>query len=185
MASGGPLGLAQGKVALVESDAEWAALYRAEEQLLRDAIGGLVVDIQHFGSTSIPGIKAKPILDVLVGLPTFDDGPLPASSRWPGSATTTSVPNSFPTIISSARRVERTHLLHAVEHGGYHWTRNLRFRDRMRADPHARRGLRSAQDRARHPLRRQPRRVHGSEEAVHRQHRGRLTLANFANLCYR
>jgi GrpB-like predicted nucleotidyltransferase (UPF0157 family) len=134
MASGGPLGLAQGKVALVDSNAEWAALYRAEEAVLREAIGGLVVAIEHFGSTSISGIKAKPILDVLVGLPKFDDGPLliePLIRLGYDYVGTELVPNDH----LFGKGVERTHLLHAVEHGGYHWTRNLRFRDRMRADP--------------------------------------------------
>ena len=72
-----PLGLAQGKVALADSDAEWAALYDAEVARLLPAISPAdLVDIQHFGSTSIAGIKAKPIIDILVGLWRFDDGPL-------------------------------------------------------------------------------------------------------------
>lgn len=35
----------------------------------------------------------------------------------------------------SGKGVARTHLLHAVEHNGHHWHRNLRFRDRLRLDP--------------------------------------------------
>jgi GrpB-like predicted nucleotidyltransferase (UPF0157 family) len=134
MVSGSTLGLAAGKVALVDSTAEWAELYETEEALLREAIGGLVVDIQHFGSTAIPGIKAKPILDVLVGLPKFDDGPLltePLARLGYDYVGTELVPNDH----LFGKGVVRTHLLHAVEHGGYHWNRNLRFRDRMRADP--------------------------------------------------
>jgi hypothetical protein len=74
MPDASPLGLAHGKVALADSDDRWASLYQVAETVLRGAIGYLVLDIQHFGSTSIPGIKAKPILDILVALERFDDG---------------------------------------------------------------------------------------------------------------
>lgn len=131
--SGGALGLVHGKVALADSDARWAELFRVEEQRLRRAIGHLVVDIQHFGSTAIPGIKAKPILDILVGLPAFDDGALlvePMTGLGYDYVGTEMVPNDHLFGLGAPR----THLVHAVVHLGHHWTRNLRFRDRMRAD---------------------------------------------------
>ena len=70
------LGLEPKKVRLADSDARWAALYGAEVARLRPTIGTLVVEMEHFGSTSIPGIKAKPILDIMVGLRRFEDGAL-------------------------------------------------------------------------------------------------------------
>src|SRR5688572_21551345 len=59
------LGLEHRKVVLADPDDRWAELYRLEERRLRDALGAQALDIQHFGSTSIPGIKAKPVLDIL------------------------------------------------------------------------------------------------------------------------
>ena len=129
-----PLGLAHGKVALADSDPQWVALYQAEVARLLPAIGPLIVDIQHFGSTSIPGIKAKPIINILVGLRRFDDGPLlvePLTGLRYDYVGTDMVPNDH----LFGKGVVRTHLLHAVEHGGYHWQRDLKFRDRLRAEP--------------------------------------------------
>jgi GrpB-like predicted nucleotidyltransferase (UPF0157 family) len=127
------LGLANGKVALVESDPLWAAIYREEQSRLQQAIGALVAGIQHFGSTSISGIKAKPILDILVGLPRFADGPLliePLAALGYEYMGAEIVPDDHLFGLGDPRR----HLLHAVEHDGYHWKRNLRFRDALRAD---------------------------------------------------
>ena len=131
---GEPLGLAKGTVVLVASDRRWADLYRVEEQTLRSAIGPLIVDIQHFGSTSIPGIKAKPILDILVGIARFADGTglvAPMVALGYDYVGTEMVPNDH----LFGKGEPRTHLVHVVEHGGHHWRRDLRFRDRMRADP--------------------------------------------------
>lgn len=101
---------------------------------LRGAIGPLVAGIEHFGSTAIPGLKAKPILDILVGLRRFEDGVLlvaPLGTLGYDYVGTDMVPNDHLFGQGEARTV----LLHAVEHGGHHWTRNLRFRDRLRAEP--------------------------------------------------
>lgn len=129
-----PLGLEGGKVRLRDSDARWAGLFEAEKRRLERAIGPLVGGIEHFGSTAISGIKAKPILDILVGLPRFEDGLLlvePLAALGYDYVGTEMVPNDHLFGLGEVRR----HLLHAVEHGGYHWNRNLRFRDRLRAEP--------------------------------------------------
>ena len=132
-----PLGLEGGKVRLYESDGRWPELFEAERQRLAAAIGPLVAGIEHFGSTSIPGIKAKPILDILVGLSRFDDGLKlvePLQQLGYDYVGTEMVPDDH--LFGLGER--RTVLLHAVEHGGYHWRRNLRFRDRMRTEPELR-----------------------------------------------
>jgi GrpB-like predicted nucleotidyltransferase (UPF0157 family) len=128
------LGLAQGKVVLRDSDDRWADLFRDEAARLEAAIGPLVTAIEHFGSTSIPGIKAKPILDILVGLRRFEDGRRlvePLTALGYDYVGTEMVPNDHLFGLGHPR----LHLLHAVEHGGYHWTRDLQFRDRLRAEP--------------------------------------------------
>lgn len=128
------LGLASGTVSLADSNSRWVALYEAERARLEAAIGPLVVDIQHFGSTAIPGIKAKPILDILVGLSDFEAGEAlvaPMQELGYDYVGTQMVPNDHLFGLGEPR----IHLVHAVVHGGYHWVRNLRFRDRLRADP--------------------------------------------------
>lgn len=136
------LGVPHGKVVLADSDCGWPALYAAEVARIVPAIGSHVVAIEHFGSTSIAGIKAKPIIDILVGLRRFEDGDLlvaPLAALGYDYVGTQMVADDH----LFGLGVVRTHLLHAVVHGGYHWMRDLRFRDRLRADP----GLAAAYER--------------------------------------
>lgn len=54
-------------VALVDHKPEWAKLFEAEKALIQSSVGtGLILRIEHFGSSSIPGIKAKPYIDILI-----------------------------------------------------------------------------------------------------------------------
>ena len=59
------LGLTPGTVRVVEYCDAWPALYDAEEKLLRKAGGDKIGRIAHHGSTAIPGMPAKPILDIV------------------------------------------------------------------------------------------------------------------------
>lgn len=61
------------KVAIVSYNASWPGMFGNEKQKINDLIGFLNPDIEHIGSTSIPGLCAKPIIDIAVGLPYFDD----------------------------------------------------------------------------------------------------------------
>lgn len=47
---------------------QWAECYREERELLLKILGEEALDIRHIGSTSIVGMPAKPILDILVGV---------------------------------------------------------------------------------------------------------------------
>ena len=51
---------------------EWKALYEKEAEKIKSVIGDLAVDIQHIGSTAIPGMIGKPIIDIAVMLPSLD-----------------------------------------------------------------------------------------------------------------
>jgi GrpB-like predicted nucleotidyltransferase (UPF0157 family) len=48
--------------------ADWPALYQREAARLHEALGGRVVGIEHIGSTAVPGLAAKPIVDLMVGV---------------------------------------------------------------------------------------------------------------------
>jgi len=67
------LGLEQGMVKLVPYTVEWKRLFEEEKALLKSAIGQYVLDIQHVGSTSIPGMIAKPILDIGIAVRNFEE----------------------------------------------------------------------------------------------------------------
>lgn len=49
-------------------DQQWADRFSDEHQTLTKEIGPYTAAIEHFGSTSVPGITAKPIIDILVGV---------------------------------------------------------------------------------------------------------------------
>ncbi|HZY94222.1 MAG TPA: GrpB family protein [Candidatus Bathyarchaeia archaeon] len=53
---------------LVDHDPRWPLLYEQEKRLIINAIGDKVEDIQHVGSTSVPKLRAKPTIDILVGV---------------------------------------------------------------------------------------------------------------------
>lgn len=55
-----------GRVVLVEYDAAWPGLYEREAARIRGVLGGVVVGLEHVGSTSVPGLAAKPIVDVVL-----------------------------------------------------------------------------------------------------------------------
>jgi GrpB-like predicted nucleotidyltransferase (UPF0157 family) len=62
-----PLGLASKTVVVVPYDERWPLLYREERDRLSEAVSALGARIEHIGSTSVPGLAAKPVLDILVG----------------------------------------------------------------------------------------------------------------------
>lgn len=66
------IGLERDIVRLAPYTAEWKRLFEQEKALLQAAIGHHVLDIQHVGSTSIPGMVAKPIIDVGIAVTSFE-----------------------------------------------------------------------------------------------------------------
>ena len=70
---GSMIGLERGVVRLQPYTSEWARLFEEEAARLQAAIGRYVLDIQHVGSTSIPGMVAKPIIDIGIAVADFDE----------------------------------------------------------------------------------------------------------------
>jgi GrpB-like predicted nucleotidyltransferase (UPF0157 family) len=64
-----------GPIVLAEPDPEWPALYAREAARVRDVLGDRVLLLEHVGSTSIPGLPAKPIIDMLLGVADSADEP--------------------------------------------------------------------------------------------------------------
>ena len=59
-------------IRLVPHDPEWADIYERSAAAIRDALGGTAVSIDHVGSTAIPGIDSKPVIDILVLVESYD-----------------------------------------------------------------------------------------------------------------
>jgi GrpB-like predicted nucleotidyltransferase (UPF0157 family) len=56
-------------ITLAEYDPEWPALFEREARRIRAALGDTVVRLEHTGSTSVPGLAAKPIIDIILIVP--------------------------------------------------------------------------------------------------------------------
>ena len=67
------IGLKRGTVRLCDHEKEWELEAQRTIGRLRAILGDAAKDIQHVGSTSIPSIKAKPIIDIAVAVDSFDD----------------------------------------------------------------------------------------------------------------
>jgi GrpB-like predicted nucleotidyltransferase (UPF0157 family) len=67
--AGSALGLESGTVRVVPYDPDWPILFRDEARRIAEAIAPLPIRVEHTGSTAVPGLAAKPVLDILGGYP--------------------------------------------------------------------------------------------------------------------
>lgn len=135
MTSTNPLpGLLPGKVFLTEPSPQWAQLYAQEHDRIARRLGATVVAMEHYGSTSIPGIKAKPVIDLLIGVRRLDDA-LDCVTAMEELGYDFARHADVPDHHVFGKGEARTHLAHFVEHDGEAWRECLTFRDRLRADP--------------------------------------------------
>ena len=142
-----PLGLERGAVRLVEYDPRWATLYLEESARLRPALTPLGVTLEHVGSTAVPGLAAKPVLDILAGYDRAAD--LPACvTALQAAGYLHRGEQGIPGREFFRRGEPRAYHIHLAERGGGFWTEHLAFRDALRAQP----ALRDAYDRLKHEL---------------------------------
>jgi len=62
-----------GRIELVEYDTAWPRRYDAVAARIRSALGDTAIVLEHAGSTSVPGLAAKPVIDVVLGVPDATD----------------------------------------------------------------------------------------------------------------
>jgi len=129
------LGLESGIVRLEPYDPAWPELFAAEAERLQKlfAGAGLVVTLEHTGSTSIPGLAAKPILDILGGYP---EGTL--VSEYIDVLTAAGYVHrgdqGIPGREFFRRGNPRAYHLHLTAIDSPFWRDHLAFRNRLRAD---------------------------------------------------
>lgn len=126
-------------VYLTPYDPLWPTLFEEERRRIEDAIGPWVAEIEHVGSTAIPAVDAKPVIDIMVGLASMTHAdrcvePLVSLgySYWEEGVETH---HRLFVMFVDARRTARTHNLHLVEAGGRYWKERLLFRDYLRDHP--------------------------------------------------
>lgn len=123
-------------IRLAPPDRAWPARFELERVALQEAIGESVPGgIHHVGSTAVPGLEAKPIIDILAGVRDLESARvcfeplaglgylyapyLPEEMHW----------------FCKPDPARRTHHLHLVPAGSQRFRDELAFRDRLRTDP--------------------------------------------------
>ena len=67
------IGLERGTVALKKYDPQWQTAFETEKSLLLSVFGDKLIAIEHIGSTSVPGLASKPIIDIVAAVKSFDN----------------------------------------------------------------------------------------------------------------
>lgn len=120
-------------IEIVDADPVWARRFAAERARLAPLLGG--AEIEHIGSTAVPGLAAKPIVDVMA-LVLDVDAPVAALVQEGGYV----FPEAYNAQLTGRRWLcrpsaeHREYHLHLVSDGA-ELERHVRFRDRLRADP--------------------------------------------------
>ena len=122
-------------ITIVRYDPRWRSEFDAERVRLERVFQGTAAVVEHVGSTAVPGLGAKPIIDIMVGLSHLDE----AEARIPAleqigyqyvPAHESELPDRrYFRKVQSGRK---THHVHAVVHGSDFWRRHLLFRDYLR-----------------------------------------------------
>ncbi len=121
-------------VELAPYDPAWPAQYETEQAHIRAALGDLAVGIHHIGSTAVPGLEAKPVIDILVTVRALKDAiACVAPLQTLGYTFVDYAQNTDRRFFRKG--LPRTHHLHIVEEGGRSMAEHLAFRDALRADP--------------------------------------------------
>jgi GrpB-like predicted nucleotidyltransferase (UPF0157 family) len=119
-------------------DPEWPEQFEEEADALREALGPVVIEVEHIGSTAVPGLPAKPTVDIAVGvgaLDDVDDEKIAAMEEldyvFRGEA---GVPGRR--YFRKGEAYPRDFHVSIVEWGGTLWNDYLLLRDYLRSHPH-------------------------------------------------
>lgn len=144
-------------VELVSHDRAWAEEARREAERLVGALGRDLETVHHIGSTAIPGIHAKPILDlipVLASDAALDEARAAIESLGYGWWGECGLPGRRYCTLDDVQTGRRRVQLHCYASGSPEIARHLAFRDYLRARPDAARAYEAEKMRCRelHPL---------------------------------
>jgi GrpB-like predicted nucleotidyltransferase (UPF0157 family) len=138
MADGEQITPEQREVELVPHNPEWSHLADEEAKRIMEQLSIPVIGIYHIGSTSVPGIKAKPILDFVIEVENLDDfiqsAEVLKELNYVSKGEYGIPGRQFFTKDTDG---ERSHHLHVFQQGHPDIERHLVFRDFLRANPEA------------------------------------------------
>ena len=106
----------------------WTIMYSEERDRLLSALGEMVRGIDHVGSTAVPGLEAKPIIDIMVSVDILELGTVKEILEDAGYL---HVPIEERGRLFFRKGMPRTHHLHVVRIGSWEYWKHLFFRDRL------------------------------------------------------
>jgi GrpB-like predicted nucleotidyltransferase (UPF0157 family) len=123
-------------VKLVEHDSQWNSTFVTESERISSTLSLPAGTIEHIGSTSVPGLTAKPVVDMMLGVPKY-----PPTRDLLSRLQILGYENlgeaGVPGRVYLRLRGERDFNLHVLLRDGEHWTNNLALRELLRSDPAA------------------------------------------------
>lgn len=128
-----------GSIVVADYDPAWPRLFQAEGERVEAALGPQALVIEHVGSTSVPGLAAKPIIDLLVGVP--DLGIARTTCIEPLVALGYTYLPEYESFLPAELFFRKglpgpwTHHVHVMETSNPRWDGFILFRDFLRARP--------------------------------------------------
>jgi GrpB-like predicted nucleotidyltransferase (UPF0157 family) len=125
-------------VVIVEYDPRWPTMYEQERDLILGATGDLIVVVEHIGSTAVPNLGGKRIIDILAGVRCLEDA---ERCVEPLAVIGYEYVPEYNEVIPERRYFHkgppegRTFHLHMAEYRGDFWTKHLLFRDWLQGHP--------------------------------------------------
>lgn len=129
------LGLKRGTVQLCEHEQAWEIEAQNTILRLKEILGAVIKDIRHVGSTSIPSIKAKPIIDIAIAIDDFEDVLLLEEElKKQGFYYRPKVDLGEQLLFASGSYYDgtgdlQTHFIHIMKTGSMDWRNYINFRD--------------------------------------------------------
>ena len=117
---------------------KWPQQFEEEKARIQQVISPFVIRIEHIGSTAVPDLPAKPVIDILIGVHSLADAPLflPPLQKL-GYRYISELEKEFPErrYLQKLTASTHTHHLHIAEPDSQFFLDHLRFRDLLRAHP--------------------------------------------------
>ncbi len=130
------IGLKRGIVKLLPYNPKWQVAFEKEKKFLLKELYGLVLNIEHIGSTSIPGIVAKPIIDMLMAVSSLEDvSELRNKLEKIGYEYRENGSDDIQILFVKGPEEKRTYYLHITELNSIEWQNSIGFRNYLRKNP--------------------------------------------------
>lgn len=124
------------RLMITHYDPRWPLLFGLERQRMRARLGGRAIAIEHVGSSSVPNLKGRPEIDILVGARTSDDvGRCADLLAGLGYVATVLPPSPSDGWLLMTRPGPIPFEVLIVRHLSFLWRRHLALRDYLRRDP--------------------------------------------------